>query len=129
MKTALVTVEESHYAAPIATDYPYNVWLEGRWYHLNLGNNVVQIGDEITVWYHPDEQFATIGVKPKTVEPSDSDKQAKKIYNVLTSQRFADWYKDDGQLGCHITMDEFGATGAIPSEEQIMDYIKKNFFL
>jgi hypothetical protein len=126
MKIALVTVEESHYAAPKATDYPYNVWLEGRWFHLETGEEIVELGDEITVKYHPQDQIATVDRKAK-LPPSELEKQTEKIFNYLQSSRFEKWYKDDGQFGCYCVGDEFAATGNVPTKEQILEHIQKHF--
>jgi alkanesulfonate monooxygenase SsuD/methylene tetrahydromethanopterin reductase-like flavin-dependent oxidoreductase (luciferase family) len=57
----------------------------------------------------------------------DADKIAEKIYNVLGSRRFSEWYKDDGEFGCHVMGNEFAATGAVPTKGQILERIKKDF--
>lgn len=41
-----------------------------------------------------------------------------KVYRMLCGQRFADWYKDNGTFGKHITADE----GAV-SKKQIKEDI------
>ena len=110
MKTATVTVEETHYSN---TDYPFNVWLEGRWFHLETGDHAVELGDEITVKYHPQDQFATME-GPAPAEPNPSDVMAEKIFQVLSGQRFDDWYGDDGEFGIHIRGDFRKCKSIIP---------------
>ena len=57
------------------------------------------------------------------MDKNTADKMAERIYNTLTSERFARWH--DGRLFNHIT-DEAG-TGA--TKEQIMGDIKQLFHL
>jgi hypothetical protein len=126
MKKETVTVEESHFAAPAAVEYPYNVWLDGAWFHLVTGDNVVEIGQEITVTYDPQDQFAHI-ISTEPLEDEDEVKLINKIYDVLGSQRFADWYGDDGMFGMHVSGDFLPGTATIPTKEQILERIKKDF--
>ena len=128
MKTAFVAVEESHYTAPKATEYPYNVWLEGRWFHLETGGLPVELGDEIMVKYDPQDQFATVKRSVK-LPPTEAEKQAEKIYQHLFTQKFADWYGDNGHFGMHLRGDFIPGTATTPTKEQVMVYIKKHFLV
>jgi hypothetical protein len=124
MKTTNVTVEETHYQNP---QYPFNVWLEGRWFHLDTKDAPVELGDEITVQYDPQGTVAVI-VEQKQ-EPSPSDVMAEKIYQVLHGQRFSDWYGDNGDFGMHVRGDFRPGTSVIPSKDEIMKEIKRMFRL
>ena len=129
MKTAQVTVEETHYTGSVTSAYPYNVWIDGRWFHLDVGPNAVNIGDEITVKYHCHTRFAFIDTKPAPSELSKEEQTAEKIYQHLFSQKFADWYSGGGNFDLHLRGDFKPGTTVIPDKEKVMEYIKKHFLV
>lgn len=119
MQTRIVTVEETHFTGQNAIDYPFNVWLDGRWVPLITGDFTVELGECWPVKYDPQDQFATVIPAKLNL--------AERIYQELQSQRFFEWYGDNGDCGMHIRGDFRPGTAIIPSKEDLMKYIKKHF--